>query len=87
MPPNYRGVVTAAVNNYIIIVMKKFNKLSRAEMKTVVGGNYPIPCIAVCDKENDPQPPFGVSVSSCEVASTACWGYSVISCRCSVLNP
>jgi hypothetical protein len=39
MPANCRGVVTAKIINYsIFIFMSKFNKLSRAEMKNVMGG-------------------------------------------------
>lgn len=28
--------------------MEKFNKLSRAEMRNVTGGNNPLPCFLVC---------------------------------------
>jgi len=54
MPPNCRGVVTAKIIYYIkFIFMSKFSKLSRAEMKKVMGGLEDGNCPNECSKAGD----------------------------------
>lgn len=53
---NCRGVVTAKVNNYNTYIMSKFNKLSRAEMRNVLGGMLEDPgdkCDSGCVTNSD----------------------------------
>jgi len=53
--------------------MNKFTKLSKAEMKNVIGGHSHITCIARC-YSNDEQLGY-VSVSSCGDAVDACLSF------------
>jgi hypothetical protein len=73
MPLKYRGVVPANLITLIYSIMSKISKLSRAEMKNVLGGTAP-------------PPPGDGGAGTCSVEVTCPGGSSKVSCSGSAGN-